>query len=587
MNKSVYLQAKEELRRNDGQWSAFQSKGNCVIMAGPGSGKTKTIILKMARLLEEEIRKPRRLACITYSNACVGEIRSRLADLGIEDSERLLLSTVHSFCLTELVIPYAGLAGIVFTDPVTVCSASQSNTFFRKACVQALGGVPNSQFRLECDRLRRNVLDRDGEEWKNSSTLEKEAIEAYESILTDQGMIDFDTIIYTGLSLVEKHEWIRKAILAKFPVIVIDEYQDLGLPLHRMVMSLMEAGLRIIAVGDPDQSIYGFTGANPALLKALEKSPNVQSIRLKLNYRCADQIISASKVFLTDPPDYRSHDGSQGEIRIYQTKVEVEEQALFALKSIVPEMLKQNPTWKPGDIAFLYPTLNEGTKIAKSADSLKLQYFRRDNGSPIKRSRLIDWLIEAAKWCSGDWKTGSVSLAQLLKSWRLMRRSYISDAKALEDRSTLISTLFRCRDDSLSLRKWLSILTAEVIKSALNEEPAMADEKDMIEGLLKATDKGGALQDFTIKVFGNQGRSPDQINLLTLHSSKGLEFQSVIMVGLEKNVFPNAFANTKQKQEEPKRLFYVGITRAKRLVHLLYNQDESPFIDMIRQVTKG
>lgn len=586
VNISSYTKAVEELRSNEGQWSAYQSNGNCVIMAGPGSGKTKTIIVKIARLLHEEIKRPRRVACITYSNACVSELLSRLRSLDIEDDDRLLLSTVHSFCLTELVMPYARLAGMDVPDPMMVCSPSQSRECFRQAYAKALGGVPPNWFRMECDRLRRTIPDRASKEWKQSSTRETSTLEIYESILLAKGVIDFDGIILTGLTLVEKHDWVRRSIKAKYPVIVIDEYQDLGLPLHRMVLALLDsAGIRIIAVGDPDQSIYGFTGARPRLLKALEKIPKIEPIHLKLNYRCADQIITASKTLLSEPPDYRSYDGSQGEIRIYKLECNVRCQADYAFGTIVPEMLRQNPTWKPGDIALLYRSLTEGIQIAESADAHNLLYFRLDNGSPIKHTRLVEWLTEAAKWCSGGWRTGSVSLAHLLKLWRLMRRSFNNEADIFEERARLVSTLFTFRDASITLNEWLLVLRKNFIGQALDEEPGMADEKDIFEELSKASGKGGPLQSYSLKIFGNQGKSPDQINLMTLHSSKGLEFQAVIMIGLEGGVFPSNLDRTQEQLDEAKRLFYVGITRAKRLIHLVYGYKESPMIAMIRQAT--
>jgi ATP-dependent DNA helicase Rep/DNA helicase-2/ATP-dependent DNA helicase PcrA len=367
---------------------------------------------------------------------------------------------------------------------------------------------------------------------------------------------------------------------------VIDEYQDLGLPLHRMVSALInQAGVRIIAVGDPDQSIYGFTGAKPALLRTLEELPDVEAIRLKLNYRCADEIIAASKTLLTDPEDSKSHEGRQGEIRIYELGRDVSGQADYALRTVVPALLEQNPTWKPGDIAFLYRTFNEGKAIAEAADALGLRYFRLDNGTPIKRSRLTEWLTEAAKWCSGGWQSGTVNLGDLLKSWRSMRRSLTRNVDALAARAKLISTLFAHRDGSIPLHSWLVALYETALEDAFAQEPGLADEKDNFEDLLKATDKGGLLESYSIKIFGNQGKSPDHINLMTLHSSKGLEFEAVIMIGLEAGAFPSVYDRTQEQIEEAGRLFYVGVTRAKRMVHLMYASNESPLITSIRQAT--
>src|SRR5581483_11899333 len=346
MNPLAYVETANELRANKEQWDAYESEGNCVVLAGPGAGKTKTITVKIARLLDEEIRRPRRLACITYSNACVGELLTRLRKLGIVDDKRLSLSTVHSFCLSELVLPYARIAGMNVPDPVAVASPAESRTLFQRAYRDTLGAQAPNWFRMECDKLRRTIIDKESMEWKTWVRRETAVVEAYEKLLLENGLIDFDGLILAGLQLVEKHEWVRTCIKAKYPIIVIDEYQDLGLPLHRMVLALMnKAGLRIIAVGDPDQSIYGFTGAKPALLRTLQTLPNVEAIRLKLNYRCADQIIAASQTLLPEPGDFQSHDGRQGEIRIYETELDVRGQADYALGTIVPAMLEQNPTW--------------------------------------------------------------------------------------------------------------------------------------------------------------------------------------------------------------------------------------------------
>jgi ATP-dependent DNA helicase Rep/DNA helicase-2/ATP-dependent DNA helicase PcrA len=588
VNTASYVAAAEELRANGEQWKVYESKGNCVVQAGPGGGKTKTITIKIARLLGENVRRPRRVACITYSNACVGELRRRLKTLGVADDDRLLISTVHSFCLTELVLPYSRLAGIAVPDPLVVASPSQARDLFGQAYVQTVGGICPNWFRLECDKLRRSILDRKSAEWKNWERRETTVVEAYEGLLLQNGVIDFDGLVLVGLELVENHEWVRRSIKSKYPVIVIDEYQDLGLPLHRMVTALMsKAGVRIIAVGDPDQSIYGFTGAKPSLLRTLEKFPHVEAIRLKLNYRCADRIIKASQTLLTDPGDFESHDGRQGEIQIYEVERDVRGQADYALGTVVPALLKANPTWKLGDIALLYRTLNEGQAIADAADSTGMRYFRSDNGSPIKRSRLTEWLTDAAKWCSGGWESATVSLADLLRSWRLMRRSLTREADALEARARLISTLFAHRDGTIPLRKWLLSLRDAVLDDAFDEEPGLADEKDNFDDLLKAADKGGPLESYSIEIFGNQGKSPDQINLMTLHSSKGLEFDAVLMVGLEAGAFPSVYDRTQEQIDEAARLFYVGVTRAKNTVHLMYESNASPFITTIRRATEA
>ena len=109
-DRALYLKAAEGLRPNEGQWDAYNSKGHCVVLAGPGSGKTKTLTIKLARMLAEDVKEPRGLACVTYNNECARELEQRLAKLGVEAGRRVFIGTVHSFSLTQIVLPYAKTA---------------------------------------------------------------------------------------------------------------------------------------------------------------------------------------------------------------------------------------------------------------------------------------------------------------------------------------------------------------------------------------------------------------------------------------------------------------------------------------------
>ncbi len=358
------------------------------------------------------------------------------------------------------------------------------------------------------------------------------------------------------------------------------------MPLHRMVLALMnKASVRIIAVGDPDQSIYGFTGAQPWLLKALASLPNVQAVRLKLNYRCADQIIAASKTLLPDPAEFKSHDGRQGTILFYQLGCDVRGQAEYALEKIVPALLKENDKRKHGDIALLYRSFNEGNSAAAAADKLGYEYFRVDNGSPIKRSRVTEWLTDGARWCAGGWETGTVTLGEILKGWRGLRRSLTREGEVLAARAKLISFLFAAHSGAIPLREWLGGIAEACVNAIFAEEPGLGDEQEIFEELREAAKAGGELAGYTVETFGNQGRSPGQINLMTLHSSNGLEFQAVIMIGLEEGAMPSSYDRTKEAIEEAGRLFYVGLTRAMSSVHLMYAFNESPLITQVRKAT--
>src|SRR5215469_18002752 len=127
---TAYLKAAEDLRDNPGQWAAYESAGNCVVLAGPGSGKTKTLTIKLARMLAEDVKDPRGIACITYSNECARELRHRLQDLGIEESSRVFIGTIHSFSLKNIVAPFAATAGLQLPQTINIATQEEQRSAF-------------------------------------------------------------------------------------------------------------------------------------------------------------------------------------------------------------------------------------------------------------------------------------------------------------------------------------------------------------------------------------------------------------------------------------------------------------------------
>jgi superfamily I DNA/RNA helicase len=166
-----------------------------------------------------------------------------------------------------------------------------------------------------------------------------------------------------------KNDWVQRAILAKYPIIAVDEYQDLGSALHRMILGLcFKVGIRLFAVGDVDQSIYGFTGASPVMLDQLSKRDDVETVRLRLNYRCGSKIVTASTYALGEERDYAAPDGaSQGTIFFYPLPGSYAQQAEKIFSEIIPAAQKRDPNLVPGEIAILYPSAAIGNDVNAAA----------------------------------------------------------------------------------------------------------------------------------------------------------------------------------------------------------------------------
>lgn len=571
--KLPYLLASETLRANQEQWTAYESKGNCVILAGPGSGKTKTLTIKMARMLTEDVRPPRGIACITYSNQCVRELRRRLAVLGVEDGRRAAIGTLHSFCLQHIVGPYARIAGFDVPDPFRVATTEERKECWTTAVEKVLGTGENpNDWMFRCEKYRRIHLDRDRPDWLGDHEESANVTEEYERALNARSLLDFDMIVLMGLQLVEEHEWIRKALRARFPVLVVDEYQDLGHALHRIVLCLcFTARIRLVAVGDPDQSIYGFTGAEPALLQELANCDGVERVRLQLNYRSGPTIIRASEAVLGEARGYQSTIDATGTVDFHHRAGGVEDQLSYICDSIIPDALSRRDGRQLGDIAVLYRTLYDGNEVAIAVDAREWKYIRIDNGNPYPRSPVILWLEDCAAWCAGGWHSGEPRLSGLVRSWQNLNASVATDTRRRLLQRDLVNFLYSHRSANMALHSWLSDFRAVCLDSCIANEPRLRDEVASVAKLYETCLPNARLEGFTVSSFGGQGGVGSHINLMTLHSAKGLEFDVVIMPFLEEGVMPSYRSDTDAKLQEDRRLFYVGLTRARHEVHFVYS----------------
>lgn len=567
--RQPYRIAAEELQENEEQRQAYESKGHCVVLAGPGSGKTKTLTTKLARMLAEDVETPRGIACITFNSECAGELKRRLERLGVRESQHVFVGTIHAFCLKHVVLPYARLAGLDIPDDVGVALPSEQERVFDEALSEVYGGTPPSGWRTGFDKYRRTHLDRDSPAWRGDDADTAKLIESYESRLRKQGLVDFDDMVLLGLRLIEGHAWIRRCLHARFPILAVDEYQDLGLPLHRIVLALcFGAGVRLFAVGDPDQSIYGFAGAKPELLNELANMTGIEKVQLRFNYRTGQTIIDASEAALGETRGYKANEERKGTINFYKCPEGLAEQAEKICTNIIPAALARRDERGLGDVAVLYLDRRDGDVIEEAVRNAGLKFVRMDKGAPYAKTPLTRWVEDCAVWCSGGWKKNSPRLSSLIRAWAVFNASIRSESALYDLKLRLVRFLFSHRSPQLLASVWLADMQSQLLKAAFTKEATLRDEAIAFGTLLRACGDEGKLKELTLAALGGQAGARDQLNLITLHSAKGLEFDVVIMMGMEQGRIPNWSAKSTESKREPRRLFYVGLTRARHEVHL-------------------
>ncbi len=582
----------EEIRKNPEQLRAVFERGHCVVLAGPGSGKTKTLTIAMARALVEDIQEPRGLACITYNNECAIELETRLSRLGVEPSARVFMGTVHSFALTQVIFPYARCVMPEISTGIRVATPSECRLAVEAAYASVIGGNENPHDRWKfAEAKRRRDVDRSHQDWRGKSEELARFVEAYEAILRSRGLIDFDDMPLLALQIIRNHEWVRRSLRAKYPVLFVDEYQDLGHALHELVLLLcFSAGIRLFAVGDPDQSIYGFLGANPQLLESLTLRAGILPIRLRFNYRCGTSIIHASMAALGEERDYCGPDGAaNGTIEFHPVNGDLGAQAEFLFATLLPE-IQQNGT-PIEEIAVLYRWAKQVEDVAARATDYGVVVVRADNNALVKRSSRLSRLIEAcAGWVAGGWQDASPPFRRLAaNATSLVFGPLASEQERLEIQTELISFLNSTIGSDMSTHEWLSAFRREVLSAWRKRARTITEDWEAIDVMIERTDPTKANgSDLPLAHFGGRIKGSGRLNLSTLHSAKGREFDAVIMFAMNDDVIPNRFEmRSKNQLREARRQFYVGVTRARRNLHLVFkNKHHSRFVLELYQRTQ-
>ncbi|MCW6677072.1 DNA helicase PcrA [Aerococcaceae bacterium NML180378] len=626
---------------NDKQREAvLTTEGPLLIAAGAGSGKTRVLTHRIAYLIEERQVNPWNILAITFTNKAAAEMKERVAQLVGEEASSIWVSTFHAMC-ARILRREAEWVG--YDTNFTIIDQGEQQTLMKQVLKE-----------LDLDSTRYNYKDL---LWvidnaKNSGLLPEafteqannfiEEMQAkvytlYQKKLKAANAMDFNDLILLTVKLLETHDQVRQFYQHKFQYIHVDEYQDTNHSQYRLVQLLAGLLRNICVVGDADQSIYGWRGANMENILNFEQDyPDATVILLEQNYRSTQTILKAANSVIEHNVNRKDKqlwsDGAVGEkVKFYRANSDSEE-AQYIVQEIY--RIKQEGAYKNRDFAILYRTQAQSRsledKLLKSNLPYKIVgglkfYSRKEIVDTMAYLKLIDnsadnisfnRIINVPK--RGIGQATVDKLAAFAESMGISWFEAISQLQFSNLSTSVKSKLTQFADLITQLKQQAEFLSvSELVEevwqrtgyvTSLQEEGTIEaqnrienleefasvtkqfDEND--EGNTNEQDPDYVLQDeatdtsavapsqltrflteLSLVSDTDEGEFDDQVTLMTLHAAKGLEFPYVFIVGMEEGLFPLSRAMDKEEElEEERRLAYVGMTRAEKMLYLTATQ---------------
>lgn len=549
----------DRLRKNAAQWDAFNHSGHCVVLAPPGSGKTSLLTTKLAAELVNA-RGPRGAVCITMTNEAAGELRRRLDSLGLAYHPNLFIGTVHSFALNKIIKTFAPFTDYAEVAQRRLATSAESVAIFEEAAY-GLGYERRElkQARVTVDRARQR-LDLSGH-WELGGSRIAQLGESIQSLLAEKGLIDFLDLVRYAVEIVEANDWIGTALVAAFPRVFVDEYQDLPPGLDRLIRMWAlppDNDATLFAVGDPDQSIYEFSGAHPELLLALAESSAIRRVQLLTNYRSGQFIIdSASSALGLTYSVVGQREG--GTVHVHHVPGGEDAQARAAA-DLVLSMLDRGQSAE--QIAILSAWSQDRDAVVLALRNAGVPVFARED-TAWRTTPLTSAVELSASWVSQGADSG-VDLPGLLSRYRA-----IMDGRGVHQALTTVVRALNVSDAAEPAFVFVRRLISESTQEYLFQRNAddLLEFKAFCEWL-------EAHPEMPTSELGERSRAPGCVMATTIHSAKGLEFDAVILVGADSAAL-DSFARSDEELAEPRRKFYVAITRARNQFEVIYTDSRT------------
>lgn len=601
---------------NKEQQQAVQhTEGPLLILAGAGSGKTKVLTVRIAHLLAQGVN-PYEILAITFTNKAAKEMKSRVEGLVGDVANRIWLSTFHSFCAKFLRFELDNFLG--YNSNFTIYDTSDSQAVI-KAALKALnlddkyypvgamiGAISDAKNKL----LFASDFRKQARDFYQQKVAD--VYEYYERELRKNNALDFDDLLLVAVKLLQSNATVLDKYSHRFRYVMIDEYQDTNHAQYLLAKLLASHWKNIAVVGDADQSIYAWRGADIQNILDFEKDyPNCTSIKLEQNYRSTKIILDAANAVIENnegrPKKNLWTDKTEGAKIQHFTAQSEHEEAAFIGDTIAKKHDIHGVPY--GDMAILYRTNAQSRVLEEALIKRALPYTMVGGTKFYDRKEIKDVLaylrvlynpfddlsllriINVPKRSIGattvaklqDYaRANGTSLFMTLTQLHLVDTIKGKTKEKLEEFGILIFTLVAEMEDKTVLDILESILDrtgylAQLEESTDPQDQARAENIGELLSVAKDfqdTNPNGTVEDFLEQValvndVDSFEQEESKVTLMTLHAAKGLEFPIVFLGGLEEGLFPHSRTLMNPEEiEEERRLAYVGITRAEKELYI-------------------
>jgi DNA helicase-2/ATP-dependent DNA helicase PcrA len=597
---------------NDEQrFAVTHTDGPLLILAGAGSGKTRTITYKIAHLLARGLCRPENILAVTFTNKAAGEMRERVIKLLGESRVPPLVSTFHSFA-ARLLRRHASLLG--YTPEFTICDEDDQKRLLKH--VYAELNLREEQVALR--KARAVISKAKNMGWGAEAYLSRSSdfdapvifsvFNLYDQRLKQANGVDFDDLLLLAVRLFSEYPDVRERYASQYRYLLIDEYQDTNLPQFELAQRLSSIHQNISAVGDEDQSIYRFRGADINNILRFEKDfPGAIVVKLERNYRSTQTILDAATAVV-------SHNVKRKGKRLWTDKGRGESIDLFPARGpdqeaeFVSRRVYEHLRAGDSRIAILYRVNFLSRNLEDALRRLQIPYRLVGGVSFYSRKEVKDALayLRAARNPNDDISLGRIinepprgigrtTLDRLYAEarangqslWAAIKQALESNAfpgrahQALARFVTLIEESAPALGLPLNQALETILHSSGYIETLQKEDTEEANERllnleELVNVATEYATRPDALQEFldTAALYSDTDEYDEDapVLLMTLHNAKGLEFPVVFMIGCEEGLLPHSLSVDPDEIEEERRLCYVGLTRAQKKAYLTFSQ---------------